>query len=127
MNKAEAGKLGGIARFKKHGNPMADPIVAKKSNDSKKGYKGAKASHESGRMENGQARKMGVLSRKHENEVAASLPYEEVFLPQEVCDRIAVMNGEILFIEIKQVGRPLTKKQKKFQELVGTNYIVVYK
>ena len=120
MNKSEAGRLGALKRNKMYGNPMLDPVAAKKT-----GYSSGKAgiaSHKNGRMAKGQASMMGKLSRIHENKVASNLPYKEVFLPQEICDRITIKDGKILFIEIKQKGQILSEKQEKFRSLVGNNY-----
>ena len=89
--------------------------------------KGAILSHASGRMKKGQASRMGKKSREFENKVASELLYEHLFLPQQVCDRIAVMNGKVKFIEIKHKGEKLRKKQAEFRELVGEDYIVVEK
>lgn len=72
------------------------------------------------------AKAMGKLSRFYENRTAAKLDYEEIFLPQEVCDRIAFKNGEIVFIEIKRKNGKLTPKQQRFKELVGEKFIIVY-
>ncbi len=86
----------------------------------------AKSSHKNNRMKNGQARKMGLKSREHENKVANKLKYKNIFLPQSICDRIIVEGKKIIFIEIKQVGKKLTDKQKKFKLLVGNKYKVIY-
>ena len=39
----------------------------------------AKSSHKNNRMKNGQARKMGLKSREHENKVANKLKYKNIF------------------------------------------------
>jgi len=85
----------------------------------------AKKSHLSGRMKKGQASRMGKNSRIFENEIASKLPYQEIFLPYEVCDRIAFVGGKVLFIEIKRKGQKLRPKQNRFRELVGKDYLVV--
>ena len=69
------------------------------------------ASHKNGRMQKGQAKSMGKNSRNFENEVAKDLDYENIFLPQSVCDRIAIVDGRPIFIEIKQKGQKLRKEQ----------------
>jgi len=108
-------------------NPKADYYrslnVTKRRNASRKA---AIASHKSNRMGLGQAKMMGKLSRAYENMVASKLHYDEIFQPNEVCDRIAFQNGEIIFIEIKQKGRKLTLKQQRFKELVGDKFKVIY-
>lgn len=86
----------------------------------------AKRSHDSNRMKKGQAREMGLKSREHENKVAKRLCYKNIFLPQSVCDRIVVEDGEIIFIEIKQKGQKLRKEQERFKSLVGNKYRVIY-
>ena len=79
-------------------------------------------------MQKGQAKSMGKNSRNFENEVAKDLDYENIFLPQSVCDRIAIVDGRPIFIEIKQKGQKLRKEQNRFRELIGdNNYIVIEK
>lgn len=73
-----------------------------------------------------QLRAMGKLSRAHENCVASTLKGDFIFQPNEICDRIVVRDGRIYFVEIKQEGRKLTKKQKLFQGIAGEQYEVVY-
>lgn len=82
-------------------------------------------SHKTNRMKNGQAREMGLKSRKFENEVAKSFKLKNLFLPQSICDRIAVVNGKPILIEIKHKGEKLRPKQKQAQKLLGDSYIVV--
>jgi len=67
----------------------------------------------------------GKRSRHFENEVAAKLQGEHIFKPNEICDRIVVRNGEVFFIEIKQLGKKLTEKQRLFQRIVGDKYQVI--
>lgn len=45
-----------------------------------------------------------------------------------ICDRIAIQDGIVLFIEIKAPGRSLSENQKKFMEMVKANrghYLIV--
>lgn len=86
----------------------------------------AKASHINNRMKNGQASAMGKKSRQYENIVAETLPFKEMYLPQEICDRIAVVDGKLIFIEIKQKGQKLRPIQKRIKEVMGEDYLVVY-
>jgi len=83
-------------------------------------------SHKNHRMKNGQARRMGLESRKYENSVADTLKYKSMFLPNEVCDRIVIKNGKIIFIEIKHPGQELRPKQEQFKNLVGSAYKIIY-
>jgi len=97
-------------------------------NTSEKGLKGAEAVKEDNRkrMKEGQASRMGKNSRKFENEVASRLPFTRVFLPQEVCDRITIVDGYPILIEIKHKGEKLRPKQRLFKNLVRkSSYMVV--
>lgn len=101
-------------------------MVFGKDQDAKKNsIKGAKASHASGRMRKGQARRMGLNSRKYENQVAKEITCDEMFLPQEVCDRIIVIDGKVIFIEIKHPGEELKPNQKRFKELMGDSFQII--
>ncbi len=121
------GSAGAFARNKKYGNPMKNKITAKKANTSEKARLGAIASHKNNRMKKGQASRMGKNSRKFENKIASKLPYDIIFLPNEICDRVAIFNNKVLFIEIKREGEKLRPKQQQFKDLVGDDYIVVRK
>jgi hypothetical protein len=77
------------------------------------------------RMKSGQASRMGKKSREFENEVAESLDYEIMFLPQSICDRIAVVDGNPILLEIKHKGQKLSPKQKHAQKLLGMYYKVI--
>ena len=68
----------------------------------------------------------GKLSRKFENEVAKTLEGDVIFLPQEICDRIAIRNGKVYFIEIKHTGQKLRPKQEQFRNIVKEQYEIVY-
>lgn len=71
--------------------------------------------------------KMGRMSRKRENDAINNVrsEYDKIFLPQEVCDRIAVKDGKIFFIEVKDLKQELRSKQKEFKEISKDNYIVI--
>jgi hypothetical protein len=85
-----------------------------------------KKSHET-RKTLGHYSMMGKLSRFYENRVARQLnpKFNKIWQPQEICDRIAIKNGNIFFIEIKTRNRELTKNQKEFQKLAKNKYIVI--
>jgi hypothetical protein len=65
---------------------------------------------------------MGKKSRQYENEAINVIKnkFDHIFLPNEVCDRIAMKNDKIFFIEIKRNERhsKLTEKQTLFKELI---------
>ena len=52
--------------------------------------------------------------------------YDKIFLPYEVCDRIAVKNGKITFIEVKKKVEKLREKQKEFSKIVKKKYRIVF-
>ena len=67
-----------------------------------------------------------MMSRIRENQVAATIVADMVYLPSEVCDRIVVRDGKIFFVEIKKPGDKLREKQREFSELVGSQYEIMY-
>jgi len=70
--------------------------------------------------------KAGKKSRLFENEVAKTIQADNIFLPQEICDRIVVRNGKIFFIEIKHKGERLRPKQSEFQEIAKDKYEILF-
>lgn len=50
----------------------------------------------------------------------------EVYSPTVVCDRVAVKDGKVFFIEFKKPGQGLRPGQKLVSELVPDMYVVVY-
>lgn len=50
----------------------------------------------------------------------------QVFSPTVVCDRIAVKDGRVYFVEFKKPGQVLATGQAIIQALMPENYIVVY-
>ena len=65
----------------------------------------------------------GKHSRIRENAKAKELipNYDNMFLPNEVCDRICIKDGKVIFLEIKKNGYGLRTKQKEFKEICDTN------
>lgn len=63
-----------------------------------------------------------------EQSQAKQLEHEgyEVFSPTVVCDRVAVMNGNVYFVEFKKNGQLLRPGQARIQSLVPYNYLVIY-
>jgi len=49
----------------------------------------------------------------------------EVFSPTVVCDRIAIKDGHVFFIEFKKPEQNLTENQEKVKKLTD-NYKIVY-
>lgn len=70
----------------------------------------------------------GKKSRYYENKIAKTIVADKVYLPNEVCDRIVVRDGEIFFIEIKRKGQRqrLRPKQKEFSEVAKEKYEILY-
>ncbi len=74
----------------------------------------------------------GKQCRVGENNKAKELEsqYDDMFLPQSVCDRICFKDGKLIFIEIKQnKEQKLKPKQQEFKELCekyNYKYIVEY-
>lgn len=73
--------------------------------------------------------KAGRKSRLFENKIAETIKADKVFLPQEVCDRIIVRDGKIIFVEIKRKDKRqqrLKPKQKEFKKIAKDSYEVIY-
>jgi len=74
---------------------------------------------------------MGKKSRKYENDATRKLKknFDYLFLPNEICDRVGIINNKIIFIEIKRNerhGKHLTKKQLLFRNLVKKSQNIGY-
>lgn len=50
----------------------------------------------------------------------------EVYSPTSVCDRIAVKDGKVYFVEFKYEGQELRPAQERIQKLVPEMYKIVY-
>lgn len=50
----------------------------------------------------------------------------EVYSPTVVCDRIAIKNGKVYFVEFKKPGQELRPGQQKVHDLIPENYIIRY-
>lgn len=64
----------------------------------------------------------------HEEAMAAALRAEgfTVFSPTVVCDRIAVKDGRVFFVEFKRRGKKLRPGQQRIADLVPAQYLVRY-
>jgi hypothetical protein len=50
----------------------------------------------------------------------------EVFSPTIVCDRIAIKDGKVYFIEFKKPRQLLREGQKRVSDVAGDQYLIVY-
>jgi hypothetical protein len=50
----------------------------------------------------------------------------EVFSPTVVCDRVAVKDGKVFFVEFKPTGQKLRPGQQRIKDLVPNMYLVQY-
>jgi hypothetical protein len=50
----------------------------------------------------------------------------EVFSPTVVCDRVAVKDGKVFFVEFKKLGQKLRPGQQRIRDLVPESYIIQY-
>jgi hypothetical protein len=69
----------------------------------------------------------------------AQLAYEEgianelrstgwaVFSPTVVCDRVAVVNGKVYFVEFKRLGQELRPAQQLIHDLVPNMYEIIFR
>ncbi len=75
-----------------------------------------------------QQSEFGKKSRMYENKAIEHImqDFDKMFLPYEVCDRIAVKNGEIYFIEVKKKNQRLRPKQDEFKNIAGSKYKVIF-
>lgn len=66
---------------------------------------------------------------KVECEMAKQLEMDgyEVFSPTVVCDRIAIKDNKVYFVEFKKVGQELRIGQQVIHDLVPDNYLIRYR
>ena len=50
----------------------------------------------------------------------------DVFMPHAVCDRVAVKDGRVYFVEFKQHGQVLRPAQQRVADVAGSSYLTVY-
>ena len=50
----------------------------------------------------------------------------EIFSPTVVCDRIAIKDGKVYFVEFKKPKQKLRSGQQRIQDLVPDNYLIIY-
>jgi len=50
----------------------------------------------------------------------------EVFSPTVVCDRIAIKDGKVFFVEFKQPGQRLRDAQRRLRDTEPDRYLVFY-
>jgi len=50
----------------------------------------------------------------------------EVFSPTVVCDRVAVKDGKVFFVEFKKEGQELRPGQQRIHDLVPSMYLIRY-
>lgn len=70
----------------------------------------------------------GKRSRFYENKFIESIKndFDLLFFPTEVCDRIAIKDGKIYFIEVKRKREKLRKKQQQFKDFAKENYLIFF-
>lgn len=50
----------------------------------------------------------------------------EVFSPTVVCDRIAIKDGKVYFVEFKKEGQALRAGQQRVHDAMPDHYLIVY-
>lgn len=68
----------------------------------------------------------GKNSRIYENKTAKQIQANKIYLPNEICDRIIIRDGKIIFIEIKHPNEKLRPKQAEFQQIAKDQYEILY-
>lgn len=48
----------------------------------------------------------------------------EIYEPYAVCDRVAVKDGKVYFVEFKKPGDELRPAQQRIRDLMPDNYLV---
>lgn len=123
-NMRELGRKGAISRYKKYGSNFTE--LWKNEEWRKEKIKKARetmTSYNKSMTKEGFSKhcsKAGKKSRERENKVSKRIKgkYEKIFQPFVVCDRIAIKNGKVVFIEIKKDKTDKLKpKQKEFRDL----------
>lgn len=90
-------------------NPLRDPPIPKTSRN----ILGARGAHSRVRYEH----KLSDILRSEGF---------EVFDPREVCDRVAIKDGQVFFIEFKKLNQVLRPAQEKVRVLVPDIYKVIF-
>jgi hypothetical protein len=80
------------------------------------------------KFEPGFFRAVRLRQIEHEQSEAKKLEDEgyEVFSPTVVCDRVAVKDGKVFFVEFKKTGQKLRPGQQRIFDLASEMYIVRY-
>ena len=73
-------------------------------------------------------------SKRRLNQIAAEVAMAKqleaegfkVFSPTVVCDRVAVKDGKVLFVEFKKPGQTLRPGQQEIHDLVPEMYLIRY-
>ena len=73
-------------------------------------------------------------SKRRKNQIAAEVVMAkqleadgyQVFSPTVVCDRIAVKDGKVFFVEFKKLGQELRLGQQIIHDLVPEMYVIRY-
>ena len=133
---SEVSSKGAISRNKLYGNPLAK-LWKNKDFRQRQKIQGKKYLKEyRSKFTDEEWKKFcsnaGKKSRKFEKIVAKKISknFSKIFEPFRVCDRIAIKNNQIYFIEIKKSTKDKLKpKQKQFKKIcdeLGYNYIIYY-
>lgn len=80
----------------------------------------------SGLLDSGTQRATRFRQLDHEESEANKLRAEgfEVFSPTTVCDRVAVKDGKVFFVEFKQPGQKLRPGQQRIHDLIPEMYMI---
>ena len=71
-------------------------------------------------------RRLGQIAHEESQAEALRSQGYEVFSPTVVCDRVAVKDGKVYFVEFKKRGQELREGQAIVQALVPGNYLIIY-
>ncbi len=134
-NAADFGRKGAINKNKKHGCNFEklwnDPKwVEKKRKQSREVMKKINSAMNAEEFSE-HCRNAGKKSRKREKKIIKKIKknYDILFIPSRVCDRIAIKDNKIIFIEAKpRKQKTLRPKQREFKDIcdrLGIEYKVV--
>ncbi len=124
LNVSELGRKGAIERNLKHGSPFIklweDQEWRKKKAESSRQIL-IKINNRMSKEEFSEfCSRAGKKSREREKRIAEQIKkdYDRLFIPSRICDRIALKDNKLVFIEIKPKYRQkLRPKQEEFRQL----------
>lgn len=103
-------------------------MARKRKPMSKGNLRALKARHERGFFDPIKQSKRRREQLRREERMATRLRHDgyEVYSPTVVCDRVAIRDGQVFFVEFKKAGQKLRAGQQRVRDLVPARYLTIY-